>query len=91
MNRKQKIEVAIRVIDTLMWASICLMLFMLVSCETMRISGSIGYVDQESGAKGGLTFTDEGSGWWVRLPAPKDSNIEGNLIIEGDIDITSGK
>lgn len=68
----------------------------LPSCETMRVRGTLGYIDPETGAKAGMSITDEGGGWWVKVPLPsKDDGTGGGvMVVEGDIpkvDQKSGK
>lgn len=64
-------------------------------CETMRVRGSIGYLDPSSGAKAGLEISDTGGGWWVRVPLPQGGTADeaGVLLLEGPIvvDRKSGK
>ena len=65
-------------------------------CETMRISGTLSYVDPDSGAKAGLTVVDNKGGWWVKIPGPKqpDGTPGGVFVLEGDlpkVDTKSGK
>lgn len=59
----------------------------LPSCETMRVRGTLGYIDPETGAKAGIQVTDEGGGWWVKVPLPsKDDGTSGGvMIVEGQI------
>ena len=68
----------------------------LPSCETMRVRGTLGYIDPETGAKAGMSITDEGGGWWIKVPLPsKDDGTSGGvMVVEGDIpkvDQKSGK
>ena len=68
----------------------------LPSCETMRVRGTLGYIDPETGAKAGISVTDAGGGWWVKVPLPsKDDGTSGGvMVVEGDIpqvDRQSGK
>jgi len=68
----------------------------LVSCETMTVRGSIGYVDPESGAKAGLTLGDEKSGWWIKIPVPAGATVNGAgvVVVEGavpKVETKSGK
>jgi len=63
---------------------------MLSGCETMKITGSIGYIDPSSGAKAGMSMSDEGGGWWVRVPWATDVG-DGRLLIEGEIPVIPEK
>lgn len=67
-------------------------------CETMRVRGTIGYLDPQSGAKAGLEITDAGGGWWIRVPLPTDEQGSGGgvMLVEGNlpasqVDRASGK
>ena len=66
-------------------------------CETMTIRGSLAYVDPSTGAKAGMQVTDDGGGWWVRVPVPAqtEGGTEGGVfLIEGPlpaVDRKSGK
>ena len=63
---------------------------MLSGCETMKITGSIGYLDPGTGAKAGLSISDEGGGWWVRVPWATDAG-DGKLLVEGELPIIPEK
>ena len=66
----------------------------IVGCETMNVTGSVGYVDPNTGAKGGMTFRDDGTaGWYVKVPWSSKDNGSGVAVVEGDIPIerNSGK
>lgn len=70
----------------------------LPACETMRVTGTIGYLDPQSGAKAGLEITDAGGGWWIRVPLPTEEQGSGGgvMLVEGNlpaaqVDRASGK
>ena len=56
----------------------------------MRITGSIGYLDPGTGAKAGLSISDEGGGWWVRVPWATDAG-DGKLLVEGELPVIPAK
>lgn len=56
----------------------------LTGCESMNVTGSLAYMDPETGAKAGMTVTDNRGGWWVRLPIPAKAG-EGVVVVEGDL------
>lgn len=67
-------------------------------CETMRVRGTWGYLDPQTGAKAGLEITDAGGGWWIRVPLPTDEQGSGGgvMLVEGNlpaaqVDRASGK
>ena len=59
----------------------------LPACETMRVTGTLGYLDPQTGAKAGISVTDAGGGWWIKVPLPKSDNTSsgGVMIVEGQI------
>ena len=72
-------------------ALLCAPILSLVGCDTMNVTGSIGYVDPGTGAKGGMTFTDDGNaGWWIKVPWTTD-NGSGVAVVEGEIPVTPEK